>query len=188
MKTEVASVFYPALGTVVEHWKLVIFSDAAHANLDDKVSSVGAHIIYLVNKTGFCCPLTWQSSKIKRVVRSTIAAEALSLQEGLEDAIYLRQILLDLLSVVIPIEAYVDNKSVVEAIHSTKLVDDKRLRLDMGAIKESLQRGEVQRVSWCPGAAQLANCMTKRGAAGFQLQRVIQSGRLTVEGWSFQEA
>ena len=31
----------------------------------------------------------------------------------------------------IKIEAYVDNKSVIEAILSTRLVDDKRLRVDI---------------------------------------------------------
>ena len=38
----------------------------------------------------------------------------------------------------IPIIAYVGNKSVIEAVHSTKLVDDKRLRVDIVAISESL--------------------------------------------------
>jgi hypothetical protein len=43
----------------------------------------------------------------------------------------------------IPIIAYVDNKSIIGAIHSTKLVDDKRLRIVIDAINESLSRNEV---------------------------------------------
>ena len=39
----------------------------------------------------------------------------------------------------IKIEAYVDNKSVIEAISSTKMVDDKRLQVDMAAIQELLK-------------------------------------------------
>ena len=78
-----------------------------------------------------CCPLSWKVHKIKRVLRSTIAAEALSLQEGLEFSYYYRKIVEDITGVqprTIPIVAYTDNKSVIEALHSTKLVDDKRLR------------------------------------------------------------
>ena len=46
----------------------------------------------------------------------------------------------------IPIIAYVDSKSVIEAVHSTKLVDDTRLRVDIAAISESLTRTELSGV------------------------------------------
>ena len=67
------------------------------------------------------------------VVRSTIAAEALNLQEGLESSYYYRKMIENILGLPsrsIPIIAYVDNKSVIEAVYSTKLVDNKCLRLD----------------------------------------------------------
>ena len=51
----------------------------------------------------------------------------------------------------IQIIAYVDNKSVIEAVSSTKLVDDKRLRVDIAAISESLARSEISEIKWCPG-------------------------------------
>ena len=96
---------------------------------------------------GKCCPLFWHANKIKRVVRSTIAAEALSLQEGLECGSCYRKFIEDILGIsnkTIPIIAYVDNKSVIEAVYSTKLVDDKRLRIDIAAISESLSRDESE--------------------------------------------
>ena len=43
----------------------------------------------------------------------------------------------------IKIIAYTDNKSVTEAVCSTKLLDDKRLRVDIAAISQSLVRNEV---------------------------------------------
>ena len=76
----------------------------------------------------------------------------------------------------IPIIAYVDNKSVIEAVHPTKLVDDKRLRVDIAATSESLTRTEVSEIKWCPGNIDLANCMTKRGAAGYNLLNVLKDG------------
>ena len=188
LKEGVAKVFFPQLGAP-SCWKLLVFSDASHANLSDGVSSMGAHIVLLVGDANRCCPLSWHAGKIKRVVRSTIAAEALSLQEGLEDGYYLRTLLeelLDLPEKSIPLVAYIDNQSVVEAVHSTKLVDDKRLRLDLGAIKESFQTGEVSAIRWCPGAAQIADCMTKRGAAGHHLLSILQTGQLKLPDWSFE--
>ena len=81
--------------------------------------------------------MSWHAGKIKRVVRSTLSAEALSLEEGIENGLLMRSHLEELLQIkeeTIPLIVYVDNKSVVESVHSTKLVDDKRLRLDLGAI------------------------------------------------------
>ena len=117
------------------------------------------------------------------MVRSTIAAEALSLQEGMEDGIFLRSViteLIDPLSSVIPLQIYTDNKSVVESIHSTRMVEDKLLRLTFAALKESISSGDII-VKWCPGNLQLANCMTKKGASGVQLTSVLQSGRLDLD-------
>ena len=127
------------------------------------------------------CIISWSSTKVKRVVRSTIAAEALSLQEGLEDAMYLKTLITELLPKQdnsLPIVAIVDNKSVIEALNSTKMVDDKRLRLDIAAIKESMRKNEIAEIKWAPGGEQLANCLTKRGVASFQLMSIIQNGKL----------
>jgi hypothetical protein len=183
LKENEAKVYFPNLGEP-QKWKMVIFTDAAHANLSDGVSSMGAHVVLLVGPEGDCCPLSWQAKKIKRVVRSTIAAETLSMLEGLEDGFCLRKLLEEVLNLPaksIPLEAYNDNRSVVEAVYSTKLVDDKRLRLDIGAVREMLQSGEVNVIRWCPGSAQIANCMTKKGAPGNQLLNVLQSGKLAMD-------
>ena len=126
-------------------------------------------------------PCHGRPDKIKRVVRSSLAAEALSLQEGLEDAIYMKHLLCELLSLpatCLPIFSFVDSKGLVEAVHSTRLVDDKRLRINIGAIKDSLAKHEIETVYWLPGTAQIVNWMTKRGAAGFQLLSALQSGQL----------
>ena len=130
---------------------------------------------------GKCCPLSWHANKIKRVVRSTNAAEALSLQEGLECGFYYRKMIEDMLGIstkTIPIIAYVDNKSVIEAVYSTKLVDDKRLWVNIAAISESLARNEIREIKWCPGNDHLVDCMTKRGASGYNLLNVFKEGRM----------
>ena len=103
-----------------ESWNIVIFTDASYVNLSDRVSSVGAYVIFLVDSNNNCCLLTWHSNNIKRVVRSTLGEEALSLCDGLEDAIQHRAQLKRLLNVNnfdLPILAFVDNKNLVESIY-----------------------------------------------------------------------
>jgi hypothetical protein len=170
---------FPAMGRY-EEWRLIVFTDASLANLEG-CGSVGGRVCFLVNSQGDACPLSWSSAKIKRVVRSTLSAEMLSLQEGIEDAIYLRGIVTELFGKPeksLPIIAYVDNKSVTQALSSTKLVDDKRLRIDIASIKQCMERSEISAVKWVQGDEQLANCLTKRGASGYQLMQVLVNGKL----------
>ena len=117
LKFEDSNIVFPALNKIDE-WKIIVFTDASHANLSGGTGSMGAHVVFLVDEHGNSCPLTWQAGKIKRVVRSTLAAEALSLAEGIEDAIFLKQIFCELLPVrsKICIDVYIDNRDAVDAI------------------------------------------------------------------------
>lgn len=168
--------FFPALGER-ETWSLCVYTDASHANLPDGVSSAMGCLVFVIGQGGASCIVSWRANKIKRVVRSTLAAETMALQQGLEEAIYIRSLVSELLSCELPIVAYVDNKSLVQAVYSTKQVDDRRLRIYIGSLKELLNN-EVKQIKWIPGFGQLANCLTKRGASGRDLLRVIQSGRI----------
>lgn len=76
-------IVFPCLGTS-EDMDLLLYTDASYANLSDRFSSVGGYLILLKGKNGRICPIAWGSNKIKRVVKSTLAAEALALVEGLD--------------------------------------------------------------------------------------------------------
>ena len=56
VKSEKVNVVYPKLGHVAGR-KIMTFGDGAHANLPDKVSSSGGHIVFLVDENGGSCPL-----------------------------------------------------------------------------------------------------------------------------------
>ena len=111
----------------------------------------------------------------------------LSLSDTLDYAIYLRYIVMELTALEkgeVPISAYVDNKSVVDALHSTKAVEDKRLRIDIGAIKQLMKCKEVASIQWIPGKMMLANVLTKRGAAWFDILELLQSGSFNLHRWN----
>ena len=183
VKSANSCIKFPVIGHIKE-WKIVTFSDASHANLPDGVSSTSGHVVFLVGERNGCCAISWQTNKIKRIVRSTLAAESLSFQVALEDAMFHRKLLMEILNLqssVFPIIAFTDSKSLTEAVKSTKMVDDKRLRIDIAAIKQSPKDEDVE-LRWCPGAMQLANCLTKRGAQSNLLLEVLQTGKLHMEG------
>lgn len=73
--------------------------------------------------------------------------------------------------------AYLDNKSVIESVNPTNLVDDRILCIDIEVISETLNNEKNTNVKWCTGKDQLANCMTQRGAYGFELLYLVQSGK-----------
>ena len=85
--------------------------------------------------------------------------------------------------------AIVDGKSIVQAIHSTALVDDKKLRRDISINKQMLNKKEVASVSWCPGMEQLADCMTKeeyvREKGGAAASLISFKGKEIGGRWSY---
>ena len=70
---------------------VVVHSDASYKNLPNGASQ-GGFIIFLCDKDDNISPIHWQSRKIKRIVKSTLAAECLSLQEAAETALLIKTI------------------------------------------------------------------------------------------------
>ena len=121
--------YFPKLNDL-NNCKLIVFSDASHANLPNGVSSAGGFIIFLADRKRNVCPLYWESHIICRVVKSTLAAETLAASDAIDSAYYLSEILSQILfkhKVNIPIELYVDNKSLYDNVFSVKNVAEKRL-------------------------------------------------------------
>ncbi|KAK3875457.1 hypothetical protein Pcinc_019669 [Petrolisthes cinctipes] len=106
------------------------FSDALFANLVGN-GSQGGFVIFLRDAREAICPIFWQTRKIRRIVKSTLSAEALALLECAETAVYLASILHELSgSGKFKIKCFADNKSLVDALYSSRSVEDRRLRID----------------------------------------------------------
>ena len=169
----------PKLGPFDE-WKVEVSTDAALHNLNEGVDSTGAQLVLIVDKEGNSAPISWQSNKIKRIVDSTLEAESLSLVEGIKEGAYVKEMIeeaFNLKANSIRMEAIVDNKSTFDAVHSTSAVANKKLRRDIGRIKQDLNQGELQKLIWRPGKEQLADAMTKKTAPAHDLLRVFQTGQ-----------
>ena len=174
---------FPDLGDL-KKVELVALSDASHANLPDGFSSAGGFIVFLVGENGNSCPLAWEAKKIRRVVKSTLAAETLAASDAVDSCYYLGSMLSEILfnvhgRNVIPITCYVDNYSLFENVHSTKNVNEKRLRIDLAALKELVKEGLVS-LKWLESCRQLSDCFTKRGVNTYKLIDIIEKGKLEV--------
>ena len=166
------------------HLKMVTFTDASFANLSDG-GTQGGHLIVLMGENGHFCPISWQSKRIKRIVRSTLAGETLAMSEGIDSAIFLSTLFSELSAgnpdCPVPIICVTDNFSLVDALRSTKCVTEKRLRLEISSIKELIQTKRVDQVLWSDTKDQLADCLTKKGASSALLLKALHEGQWTVK-------
>ena len=157
--------------------KLLGFCDASYANLKDG-SSQGGFIIFLMGKDNKVSPLCWSSRKLRRVCRSTIAAETMALLDVSEACFWLQNVMNELLTT--PLDTtviYTDNKSLYQAAHSSSTIEEKRLRVELAGIRESINRREFK-LMWIETRLQLADCLTKQGADSTRLLDVLQAGKI----------
>ena len=162
--------------------KLVVFSDSSMGNLADG-GTQGGHFIMLMGEDGKFSPICWQSKRIRRVVRSTLAGETLALADGIDSGVFLATIYSELTTgdcthSNLPIVCVTDNHSLLDAVKSTKCVTEKRLRLEISSIKELMHSRAVQQIMWLPTKEQLANCLTKTGTSALSLLRALSEGVL----------
>lgn len=179
LKSEKVTLKFQNLGNSND-LSLVVFSDASLGNLPDGGTQGGA-LIALMGKSGKFSPLFWQSKKIRRVVRSTLAGETLAMSDGIDNAMFLAMLYSELTTGKadlnsLPLICVTDNHSLFDAVKSTKQVTEKRLRLEISSIKELLQANKIKEVCWSEAKSQLADCLTKKGASPIVLLKALDEG------------
>ena len=116
MKTVEMKLHFPDIGGLAKASLVCynVYNDASLANLKD-AGSQGGFIIFIIGSNKKYAPLKWQSRKIKRVAKSTLAAETMALLEGTECCFLIKSTLLGILGLSndtnLRIKAITDNKS-----------------------------------------------------------------------------
>ena len=64
---------------------------------------------------------------------------------------------------IVKVKCITDNKSLVDALDSEKMIKDRWLRLHMLGINDMIDKGEVDKVQWIESKNQLADALTKKG-------------------------
>ena len=77
----------------------------------------------------------------------------------------------------LPLQVLTDNKSLQDALKSSKYVLDRRLRIDISSLKELIDYEHMQ-ICWVPTDEQLADVLTKTGVNADKLINTLVTGRL----------
>ena len=174
--------------------KLYVFVDGSFANNKDLSSQIGYELV-LANETtqNEQFEITgnlihWSSTKCKRVTRSVLASEIYGMTSGADMAIAIdstiKQITEQLGLTPIPIIVCTDSYSLYDLLVKLGNTKEKRLMIDVMALRQSYERRELQEVRWINGNDNPADALTK-SSPNTALQRFIDTNRLTirVEGW-----
>ena len=105
-----------------------------------KVPHLKQQIVRLKKKKGKT------SKKLKRVVPSSTAAEALAANDTLDSLVYVHSVLVEVLGEVakeIPVVLTTDAKNLHKSVMSSSLVENVRLRTDIAILKDSLKSLEL---------------------------------------------
>ena len=140
--------------------------------------------------------MEWIVRRLKRVVRSTFAAELNALIDTIESLLLLQLILhqcycgtdedagqliikLEAGKLYPPIDVFVDAKSVSDAISANEVCtpQEASLKVHLIAIRDRLQRGLLRSISWTDTRDMLADALTKGGIDRGMIQSAMQ-GRL----------
>ena len=164
-------------------WVMDVYADAGYKCLPDEVSSCGGQVVLMRNmKSNAACVLSWRGRKLKRIVTSPSAAETLAQNDGISEMIFVKSLLGEIFGTAMvstmPVHLYTDSKNVQKSVNSTAMVDDPRLRTEVAALKESIEKGEVNELKRVDSKTMIANCLTKRGASAEGLLKVIRTGHM----------
>ena len=183
----------------VEHLRFMGVHEAAHANLEGGASQQGHLILAVHASITNCrvpvCVLSWQSKKIKRVVRSSLAAETCSMSTCQEHLDWMR-IMWEQMTVVIlclritnsfsrrvPVFLSPTAKACMTQYKegAPPASTDKRFAIELAIVKAKAVSGETD-LRWIDARYQIADCLTKHASRKSEvvLQKILQehSGEL----------
>ncbi|OWT43021.1 polyprotein [Pochonia chlamydosporia 170] len=175
--------------------KLFVFVDGSFANNEDLSSQLGYIIVIgteeetnngeMLVKGNI---ITYSSTKSKRVTRSALASELYSMVQGTDIgyaiASTLKLITKQLGIPDIPTILLTDSYSLYECLVKLGTTKEKRLMIDIMALRQSYERREVHEVRWINGGDNPADAMTK-ASPNHALRTLIDKNKIAirVEGW-----
>jgi len=162
--------------------QVVTYSDASLGNLPNKKDSGRGYLVFVTNGKVFNI-VSWSSNKIKRVVHSVFGAETLACVDATAEAIFVRQLLSEILyrdpkKQIIPITGLVDSRQLHDQVRSTGLCTDRRVRLDIAELREEVSNGVIKGIVWVPTGEMLADGLTKKGVCCKNLCTTLETAEI----------
>lgn len=166
------------LDTEFDQVVFLIASDASFGAMPRSRSQGGTVLMVghpaVLEGQGTVNVLQFSSSLLKRVVKSSLAAEISQAAEALDDGDFLRAVVAAATSEAFALKEWMatvsrwklvlvlDTKTGYDLLQGANHGEDRRLAIDVAAMKESLHMAESSRlVRWVPGPFQAADDLTK---------------------------
>ena len=178
LKSKKVEIKFPKL-TNLNRLRIVCFSDATHASLPDG-GSQGGFIVFIQDQNKNIAPITWQSKRLNRVSQSPLASETMAVCEAADAGFLVASMVQEIyaLSYAPPVLCFTDNASLCEVLKTSKIISDRRLRVDIARLREMVKLGEVV-IQWVPGSHQLADSFTKPGVSTKKMLDTLEKGYLS---------
>jgi hypothetical protein len=175
--------------------KLFVFVDGSFANNHDLTSQLG-YLVILANETMGTSDtfqlvgnlIHYSSTKSKRITRSVLASEVYGMVAGVDMAYAISTTLRQITNRlgIPPVQTVVctDSYSLYECLVKLGTTKEKRLMIDIMALRQSYERRELHEIRWIHGDDNPADALTK-ASPNKTLERFISSGTATIrmEGW-----
>ncbi len=156
---------------------IVGYADAAFANNYDMASQLG-FIVVLKNKNDPAAIVHYGSWKCSRVTRSVLGSEAYAFSHALDFVLALARDMSALFSRKISTVMFTDSKCPFDAVTKLSTVSEKRLLIDISAIRDSYTNSELSNVAHVCSKFNLAYVFTKEKADLSMLKKLMKTGYL----------
>ncbi len=176
--------------------KLFVFVDRSFANNKDLSSQIGYVIIFAneyshANTNEFTIEgniIHWSLTKYRRVTQSILASEIYGMVNEFDLGFVIKQTLatickrIDLAKV--PLILYTNSYSLYQCLVQLGTTSEKRLIIDIMALKQSYEGREIDEMRWICGKDNTADAMTK-ASPNSGLEGIISTnkGTIRLEGW-----
>ncbi|KAM4061953.1 hypothetical protein HRG_013465 [Hirsutella rhossiliensis] len=178
----------------LEAAKVFVFTDGSFANNKDLSSQIG-FVIIIATETKSDESFTihgnlihWSSTKCKRVTRSVLASEIYGLASGFDLAYVITETINQITNRLglpqIPLVVCTDSYSLYECLVKLGTTTEKRLMIDIMALRQAYEQRDITSIRWINGADNPADAMTKLSPNG-ALTRFVNDNEITIrlEGW-----
>ncbi|CAE7357072.1 RE1, partial [Symbiodinium sp. KB8] len=197
MKTQKVTLRFPRVPA--SDWRLLVITDAGWGVRESGESQGGLILCLCESKVlrqeeGICWVIEWASKKLRRVVRSSTAAETLAAQNGLDCIEFAQAFIQECLNGMSPREfrtwtpeetsgLVIDSKSLYDALTrsacSTALAIEKRLAIDSAIARASLQERNIVPF-WTNNLQMVADPLTKLRGATDALYKLLATCRYRI--------
>ena len=171
----------------VSSLRIVLFTDSSFANGPDLSSQLG-FIIVLMDDSGSANVVHYGSHKSRRITRSVMAAELLALVTGFDNAFVVKYTVDEMLGRNIPVDVFVDSRTTFNCVAKHAPTLEKRLQIDVNALRQSHSVGEIRCIGWIPGHLNPADGLTRERCidGNHALFRLMKSNEVIIqaEGWA----